>query len=86
MVGIPDTHKLHQIGDTGGNVLYFRMFACCYFECLHGTEECQNKICPMEWTAYDLATKKTVNANLIYWFGEEFTNRCALDVPDEPQQ
>ena len=58
-VAIPETHKLHQIGNTGGNVLYFCKFACCCFGCLHGTEECANDICPMEWTAYDLATKKT---------------------------
>ena len=40
----------------------------------------------MEWTAYDLAMKKTVNANLKYWFGEEFMNCHASDVPNEPQQ
>ena len=35
----------------------------------------------MEWTAYDLSTKKTVIANLKYWFGDEFTNHHAFDVP-----
>ena len=72
LVGIPETRKLHQIGNTGG--------------CLHGTEECQNKICPMKWTACDLAKKKTVNADLKYWVGNEFTYWGASDVPTEPQQ
>ena len=26
----------------------------------------------MDWTAFDLAKKKTVNADLKYWFGAEF--------------
>ena len=77
---------MHQIGNTGGNVLYFHKFACCCYGCLHGTQECQNKICPMDWTAYDLVKKKTVNADLKYWFGNEFTYWCASDVPNEPQQ
>ena len=58
LAAIPETRKLHQIGNTGGNVLYFHKFACCCFRCLHGTEECQNDICPMEWTAYTLPQRK----------------------------
>ena len=86
LVAIPETCKLHQIGNMGGNVLYFCKFACCCFGCLHGTEECQNDICPMEWTAYDLATKKTVAANLKYWFGNDFMNQCASEVSNDPSQ
>ena len=86
LVGIPDTRKLHQIGNTGENVLYFHKFACCCYGCLHGTEACQNNICPMEWTAFDLAKKKTVNADLKYWFGTEFMYWPPSHVPTEPQQ
>ena len=86
LMGIPETHKLYQIGNTGGNVLYFHKYVCCYFRCLHGTEVCQNNVCPTEWTGYDLSTKRTVKANLKNWFGNEFTNSCASDVGNEPQQ
>ena len=72
--GIPDTRKLHQIGNTGGNVLYFCKFTCCCFGCLQGTIPCQNTICPSEWEAFDLQKKKTVDANLKHWFGGEITN------------
>ena len=72
--GIPDTRKLHQIGNTGGNVLYFCKFTCCCFSCLQGTIHCQNTICPSEREAFDLQKKKTVSANLKHWFGGEITN------------
>ena len=85
LIGIPETRKLHQIGNTGGNVLNFHKFVCCCFGCLHGTEECQNNVCPTEWTGYDLSTKKTVTANLKFWFGNEFTNCHASDVQNVPQ-
>ena len=68
---IPETRKLHQIGNTGGKVMYFRKFACCCFGCLQGTVPCQNNICPGEWTAFDLATKKSANVNLKHWFGND---------------
>ena len=86
LIGIPETHKLHQIGNTGKNVLNFHKFACCCFGCLHGTEEYQNNVCPTEWTGYDLSTEKTVTANLKFWFGNEFMNCHASDVQNEPQQ
>ena len=35
---------------------------------------CQNTVCPAEWTAFDLAKKEAVDANLKNWFGEEITN------------
>ena len=70
--GIPDTHKLHQIGNTGGNVLYFHKFTCCCFGCLQGTIPCQNTICPSEWEAFDLQKKKTVDANLKHCFGGDY--------------
>ena len=73
--GIPDTCKLYQIGNTGGKVWYFRNFSCCRFECLHGTVPCQNNICPSDFTAFDLGTKKLAEANLSHWFG--------VHVPDE---
>ena len=73
--GIPDTRKLHQIGNTGGKVLYFQNFSCCCFGCLHGTVPCQNNICPSDFTAFDLGTKKSAEANLSHWFG--------VQVPDE---
>ena len=86
LIGIPETCKLYQIGNTGENVLNFHKFACCCFGCLHDTEECQNNVCPTEWTGYDLSTKKTVTANLKFWFGNEFTNCHASDVQNVPQQ
>ena len=62
--GIPESQKLHQIGDTGGKALHFCKFSCCCFGCLQGTIPCQNTICPAEWRAFDLAKKKTVDVNL----------------------
>ena len=67
-------------------MLNFRKFVCCCIGYLHGTEECQNNVCPTEWTGYDLSTKKTVSANLKFWFGNEFTNCHASDVQNVPQQ
>ena len=55
---IPDTCKLHQIGNTNGRELYYRKFACCCFGCIHGSEACSNNICPDEWSAYDLGKKQ----------------------------
>ena len=67
--GIPDTRKLHQIGNTGGKVLYFQNFSCCCFGCLHGTVPCQNNIYPSDFTAFDLGIglgyKFLMNINII---------------------
>ena len=68
--GIPETRKLHQIGNTGGKVLY----SCCCFGCIQGTMPCQNTVCPAEWTAFDLAKNEAVDSNLKNWFGEEIMN------------
>ena len=40
----------------------------------------------MDLTAYDLAKKKTVHADLKYWFGNKFTYQHASHVANEPQQ
>ena len=72
--GIPEAQKLHQIGNTGGKVLYFWKFSCCCFGCIQGSMPCQNTVCPAEWTAFELAKKEAVDANLKNWFGEEITN------------
>ena len=74
---IPDTCKLHQIGNANGRELYYRKFACCCFGCIHGSEACSNNICPDEWLAYDLGKKQSVEPNLQFWFGEGI-----CDIPD----
>ena len=78
--GIPGTHKLHQIGNTGGKVLYFRKVSCCCLGCLHGTLPCQNDICPSEFTAFDLGTKKPAEANLKHWFEEQVPDTHIRDM------
>ena len=82
--GIPDTRKLHQIGNTRGKILYFQKFSCCCFGCLHGTLPCQNDICPSEFTAFDLGVKKPGEANLKHWFGEQVPNThiCNMSIAD----
>ena len=83
LVGIPDTRKLHQIGNTEGKHLYYRKFACCCFGCLHGSVDCSNNICPDEWSAFDLGKKQSVQPNLKYWFGEGIHNLPDVNnVPD----
>ena len=82
LVGIPDTRKLHQIGNTEGKHLYYRKFACCCFGCLHGSVDCSNNICPDKWSAFDLGKKQSVQPNLKYWFGEGIHN--LLDVNNVP--
>ena len=68
--GIPETCKLHQIGNTNSKALYYRKFECCCFGCIHGTEVCSNDICPSQWEGYDLAKKKSVELSLKFWFGD----------------
>ena len=80
--GIPHTCKLHQIGNTGGKVLYFHKFSSCCFGSLQGTIPCQNTICPAEWTAFDFAKKKIVGANLRHWFGREIMNTQMCNIYD----
>ena len=65
-VGIPDTRKLHQIGNTGGKVLNFRKFTCCCYQCFYGTEPFENQVCPCEWSGFDLGKKKATEENLQY--------------------
>ena len=79
--GIPETCKLHQIGNMGGKVLYFHKFSYCCFRCLQHTVPCQNNIRPDEWTAFDLAKKKSADANLKHWFGND-TYICNMSVVD----
>ena len=84
---IPDTHKLHQIGNTNGRELYYRKFACCCFGCIHGSEVCSNNICSDEWSAYDLGKKQSVEPNLQFWFGEgirnipDICNKAEIELP-----
>ena len=70
LAGIPETSKLHQIGNTGGKVMNYRKFSCCCYGSLHGTEPCENNICPIEWSGFDLAKKKATEPNLQFWFGD----------------
>ena len=72
LVGIPETRKLHQISNTGRKILNFRKFACCCYGCLHGTEPCDNNICPTQWSGIDLGKKKPSDANLQYWLGKSY--------------
>ena len=69
LVGIPETRKLHQIGNTGGKVLNCRKFSCCCYGCLNGTESCENETCPIEWSGFDLGKKKLTEANLQFSLG-----------------
>ena len=76
-VPVPDTCKIHSIGNTGNkSVLYFRNFACCCDGCLHGGE-CTNTVCPDTWKGYDLGKKKFVQPNFTFW--EQF-NLCISDA------
>ena len=85
--GIPETRKLHQIGNTNSKDLYYRKFVCCCFGCIHGTEACSNDICPSQWEGYDLAKKKSVEPNLKFWFGDgthNIPNICNLPETAQP--
>ena len=87
LVGMPETRKLHQIGNTGGKVLNFRKFSCCCYGCLNGTEACENDICHCEWSGFDLAKKKVTEANLQYWLGKITENIHNIrDLPKMPVQ
>ena len=87
LVGIPETRKLHQIGNTGGKVLNFRKFSCCCYGCLNGTEACENDICHCEWSGFDLAKKKVTEANLQYWLGKITENIHNIrNLPKMPVQ
>lgn len=40
---------------------------CTCIECVQGTGNCTNKVCPQEWTTYDLAKRKSVAPQLNKW-------------------
>ena len=84
--GIPGTHQLHQIGNTGAKYLNYRKFACCCYRCLHGTEAYSNDICQDKWSAYDLAQKKDVKPNLKFWYGDDICNLGIRNLPDRNEQ
>ena len=86
LVGIPETRKLHQIGNTGGKVLNYRKFSCCCYRCLHGTEPCENNIYPIEWSGFDLAKKKATEPNLQFWFGDVPQNVRNISNDTVPRQ
>ena len=87
LVGIPESRKLHQIGNTGGKILNFRKFSCCCYGCLHGTESCENAVFPCEWSGFDLGKKKVTEANLQYWLDEITPNICNIhNLPAEAVQ
>ena len=66
-VPVPETCKLHSIGNTGNqSLLYLHNFACCCEGCLHGAE-CTNTVCPESWKGYDLDKKKYVQSDLSFW-------------------
>ena len=45
-IPVPETHKIHSIGNTGNpSLLYFCNFACCCEGCLPGGD-CTNTVCP----------------------------------------
>ena len=87
LVGIPETRKLHQIGNTGGKVLNFRKFSCCCYGCVNGTDACENDICHCGWSGFDLAKKKVTEANLQYWLGKITENIHNIrNLPKMPVQ
>ena len=64
---MPETHKIHSIGNMGNpSLLYFCNFACCCEGCLHG-DNCTNSVCPDNWKGYDLGQKKIVQPDLSFW-------------------
>ena len=70
-VPIPETHKLHSIGNSDNPLhLYLWNMACCCNGCLHGGEECSNIICPEQWKGYDLTQKKFVDPDLTFWLND----------------
>ena len=59
------------------------MYYSCCFGCIHESEDCSNDICPDEWSAYDLAKKKSVKPDLKFWFGDGIHNLPDIHkVPD----
>ena len=66
-VPVPETRKIHSIGNMGNpSLLYFHNFACCCEGCLHG-DNCTNSVCPDNWKGYDLGLKKIVQPDLSFW-------------------
>ena len=66
-VPVPETHKLHGIGNTGNpSPLYLCNFTCCCEGCFHGGE-CTNTVSPDSWKGYDLEKKKYDQSDLTFW-------------------
>ena len=61
---VPDTRKIHSVGNTNTDDIYLRTYSCCCVGCLHGKEDCKNQICRDEWRGYEFRSKKFVKANL----------------------
>ena len=79
-VPVPETHKLHSIGNTGNpSLLYLCNFACCCEGYLHGGE-CTNTVCPDSWKGYDLEKKKYVQSDLTFWVQD---NLCINNAQQE---
>ena len=64
-VPVPETHKLHSIGNTGNPSLLYLRTSCCE-GCLHGGEY-TNTVCPDSWKGYDLEKKKYVQSDHTFW-------------------
>ena len=79
-VPVPETCKIHSIGNTGNpSLLYFHNFACCCEGCLHG-DNCTNSVCPDNWKGYNLGQKKIVQPDLSFWVQH---NLCIADAQQE---
>ena len=79
-VPVPETCKLHSIGNTGNpSLLYLHNFACCCEGCLHGGE-CTNTVCPESWKGYDLDKKKYVQSDVTFWVQD---NLCVNKAQQE---
>ena len=77
--GVPDTCKIHSIGNTNTNDIYIRTYSCCCVGCLHG-EDCKNEICRDEWRGYDFKSKKFIKPNLNVWFRDQQPRNAILCI------
>ena len=66
---VPDTHKIHSIAPwVQPHIIKYQVnFLCCCHDCLHGHGECENKICPAEWLAFDLRRRWFVTPLMNSW-------------------
>ena len=77
---VPDTRKIHSVGNTNTDDINLRTYTCCCVGCLRGEEDCKNQICRDEWRGYEFRSKKFVKANLDFWFRDRQPQDAILHI------